>query len=96
MEYNITLGSMSYMLVLMAFGVVGSCYQAYKIRGTAKPFEHRLYCGAFAGGVTMLVVSRMDLLSNGPLIHFGVATVLGLVAEKWDSDKMLSYLKGVR
>ena len=92
MQYKITLDLMTYILVLIAFGSIGSCYQAYKEFGTPHPFWARLLTGAFAGSITMLVVNVLKLQDSQPIIHFGIAVLLGFMAEKGEGNKIVSLL----
>ncbi len=89
MEYNITLDLVTYITVLIAFGTIGSCYQAYKDQGTSKPFWARVICGAFAGSVTMLVVFMLELEGTQAFIHFGIAALLGLLSEKGEAGRIV-------
>ena len=92
MEYNITLDLVTYIIVLVVFGTVGSCYQAYKDTGTTKPFWARVLIGSFAGSVTMLVVFMLRLQETQAVIHFGVAALLGVMCEKGEGFKLVNLL----
>ncbi|MGB6128863.1 MAG: hypothetical protein WBG30_08945 [Psychrilyobacter sp.] len=98
MEYNITLDLITYIIVLIAFGTIGSCYQAYKDKKTIKPFFARVICGAFAGAVTMPVVFFLQLKGSPAVIHFGIATLLGYLSEKGEAGRIadLIFLRGGR
>ena len=92
MEYNITLDLITYIIVLIAFGTIGSCYQAYKDQGTTKPFWARVICGAFAGSVTMLVVFVLGLEGTQAFIHFGIAALLGLLSERGETGRIVDLI----
>jgi len=92
MEYHITLDLITYIIVLIAFGTIGSCYQAYKDQGTTKPFWARVICGAFAGSVTILVVYTLRIQGSPAAIHFGVAVLLGLISEKGEGSRIVDLI----
>lgn len=53
-----------------------------------KPFEARILCGTVAGLLTMLAVYYLGLPGDPP-IHFGVAVILGILAEGEGLGKIL-------
>lgn len=89
MGYNITLGLMRYVVVLIAFGVIGSCFQAHRRTSSVRPFVARIITGSFSGAITMLVVYKLGMEADPPELHWGVATVLGAIIEKKDGNNVI-------
>jgi len=90
MEYGIKLNVMNYILALSGFGIIGSCYGAYKETGETRPFLARVVTGFFAGSITLLTFKMFKLTGHSE-VHFGASTILGLLAEKGDIGKIIDY-----